>query len=443
MKLAFALALLAVGTALTALGAIHRAPFLAEFRPWLMSATFAGSTAVALAASVIAVRSPRGWTARTTTVATVAGLLALSVTAASELTFLWQRWRVLSADPAILARIGQHVMIGYSDPAEVHRLLDRRAIGGVFLSRRNVAGRTAEAIATEIAGFQAIRLRQNLPRLWIATDQEGGIVSRMSPPLTDLPALAGLVRGMTRPGELDEATNRAVDDYAEIHGRALASLGVNLNFAPVVDLDRGLVNPADAYSRISQRAISSDPAVVAAVAERYCDGLARHGVRCTLKHFPGLGRVFEDTHISKGTLTAGIDILRQTDWVPFIRLGPDKHRFAMVGHVELKGYGLATTSPDIVRGFLRPAWSGPAITDDMCMGPIYWGAGIGSGGVQALKAGLDMLLVSWDGEQVYPLLSALLKAFSGEPIGDDDSQLAHSRLRLRQAMPNVADPNAR
>ena len=71
---------------------------------------------------------------------------------------------------------------------------------------------------------------------------------------------------------------------------------MNLNFAPVVDLNHGLVNPADRLSRISSRAISTDPAIVTQVARLYCATLMQTGVHCTLKHFPGLGRVYEDTH---------------------------------------------------------------------------------------------------------------------------------------------------
>ena len=71
---------------------------------------------------------------------------------------------------------------------------------------------------------------------------------------------------------------------------------MNLNFAPVVDLNHGVVNPEDRLSRISSRAISADPAVVTEVAGLYCLTLKLTGVHCTLKHFPGLGRVYEDTH---------------------------------------------------------------------------------------------------------------------------------------------------
>jgi beta-N-acetylhexosaminidase len=265
-------------------------------------------------------------------------------------------------------------------------------------------------VAREIAEFQAIRARQGLAPLWVATDQEGGGVSRLSPPLDQQPPLSAVHRGLH-----GEAGRRAVTAYAEQQGRGLASLGVNVNFAPVIDLDFGVRNPNDAYTRISDRAIAADPAVVSEVAGWYCDGLAAQGVRCTLKHFPGLGRVFEDTHHSEGVLDVSLGDLERMDWVPFRRLLGRADSLVMVGHVRLTALDASqpvSTSRQAVAGLIRGTWryDGLVITDDLCMGAIYSGpGGIEQSGVRALNAGVDLLLVSWDGEQVYPLLAALLQ----------------------------------
>ena len=147
----------------------------------------------------------------------------------------------------------------------------------------SVERKTPDEIRDTIDGLQDIRRAQNLAPLWIATDQEGGPVSRMSPPLARMPPLAEIVAIHRDPAE----RRLAVRQYAARQGRELASLGVNLNFAPVVDLNHGVVNPEDKTSRISTRAISNDPAVVTAVADVYCETLMMTGVHCTLKHFPG------------------------------------------------------------------------------------------------------------------------------------------------------------
>ena len=176
--------------------------------------------------------------------------------------------------------------------ATLQALIERRAIAGLFLSARNVEGQSVDAIRQQIASLQETRRAQGLAPLWIATDQEGGAVSRMSPPLSRMPTLADIVT-LHR----DHAERLlAIRQYAARQGRELASLGVNLNFAPVVDLNHGIHNPEDRLTRIASRAISSDPAVVSEVADLYCETLKLTGVHCTLKHFPGLGRVFDDTH---------------------------------------------------------------------------------------------------------------------------------------------------
>jgi beta-N-acetylhexosaminidase len=362
-----------------------------------------------------------------------AGAVALLIVLGAEARFQLARWSVLSAEPDALARLGRHIVVGYRDPGFVRELVERRAIGGIFVTRRNVAGRDAASIAREIAGLQAIRALQGLPPLWVATDQEGGSVSRLSPPLNRQPPLSAVVRS---PVAVDRR-RAAVAAYAAEQGRGLAALGVNLNFAPVVDLDFGVRNPNDAYTRISDRAIAADPNLVVEVAGWYCDALAEQGVRCTLKHFPGLGRVFDDTHVGEGLLDAPLGDLENTDWVPFRHLLGRAGSLVMVGHVRLTGLDAeqpVSTSRRAVAGLMRGTWGyeGLVITDDLCMGAIYFGRdGIGQASVRALAAGVDLLLLSWDGEQVYPVLAALLQA--GDKLDTATLKMSADRLHAAQA----------
>ena len=116
-------------------------------------------------------------------------------------------------------------------------------------------------------------------------------MSRLSPPLELLPPVSTLASPCRQPSE---QSREAVTAHAHAQGAGLAGLAVNLDLAPAVDLDHHLRNPADRYSRIGIRAVGSDPELVRRVAGGYCDALAGEGVACTLEHFPGLGRVFED-----------------------------------------------------------------------------------------------------------------------------------------------------
>jgi beta-N-acetylhexosaminidase len=360
-------------------------------------------------------------------------IFAFAATAAIELQFQYQRRAVLAADPGKLEKLGAHIVVGYRSPAMLQALLERRAVAGVFLSAHNVEGETAEDIRRKIGDWQATRRAQNLALLWIATDQEGGAVSRLSPPLTRMPPLAEIV-ALHR----DRAERSvAIGQYAARQGRELAALGVNLNFAPVVDLNHGMVNPEDKTSRISTRAISNDPAVVTEVAALYCATLMITGVHCTLKHFPGLGRVYEDTHKLTADLATPPQELEASDWLPFRQLADSGSTFTMLGHARLTtidGERPASFSQAVVKGLLRESWKhrGILITDDFSMGAVTLSReGAAGGAIAALNAGVDLILISYDPDQYFTVMYALLQAERDGRL--QTSMLERSQTRLRRA----------
>jgi beta-N-acetylhexosaminidase len=361
-----------------------------------------------------------------------AGSLALTLT--YEMQFRWQKRQVLQADAESLERLGRHVIIGYRDADALRDLIKRRAIGGVFITAHNVRGKDADAIRDEIASFQAIRKQQGLPPLLIATDQEGGSVSRMSPPLPRDGSLGEIVR--SHPDRAARAN--AIHQFALRQGKALASLGINLNFAPVVDLNHNIVHADDRYTRIYQRAISDDPDVVTAVARIYCDALMQAGVHCTLKHFPGLGRVVEDTHLEGADLTAPVETLARTDWVPFRALMDRPGVVTMLGHARLVAIDTtmpASLSQPVVAQLLRGEWKhdGVLITDDFSMGAVYNApGGLDAAGVAALNAGVDLILISYDTDQFYPVMHEILRADATGRL--QPAKLARSARRLDRAM---------
>jgi beta-N-acetylhexosaminidase len=366
----------------------------------------------------------------------VLAVIAFGITAATEVFFQYDRRAVLAADPAALERLGRHILVGYRDTGKLDELIARRAIAGVYVSARNVEDKTAATIRQEVDSWQAQRRAQGLLPLLIATDQEGGAVSRLSPPLTRMPPIAEIVALHT-----DHAERLlAVRQYAARQGRELATLGINLNFAPVVDLNYGLVNPDDRLSRISERAISRDPSVVTETAALYCETLKMTGVHCTLKHFPGLGRVYGDTHMVRADLDVPTHELDATDWLPF-RTMMDGAAFTMLGHARLMQVDPdhpASFSKAVVSGLLRDTWKhdGVLITDDFSMGAVtLTPEGAAGGAVAALNAGVDLILVSYDPDQYYPIMRALLAAaragqLSAETLALSDKRLQRATLPL-------------
>ena len=211
--------------------------------------------------------------------------------AAAHFSFELRTHDVLGADVAEARQLVPHFMVGYSSFPEVLRLAEQGLIGGVYVTRHNIRGRSIDALRAEIAALQEVRRAAGLSPLIVATDQEGGIVGHLAPPLTKVPALA------TLSGLAPEDQQARAEEFGRIHGRELVSLGVNLNLAPVLDLKPPQRrNRLDFHTLIGQRAIATDPAVVSTIATAYVRGLEASGVGATLKHFPGIGRVRTDTH---------------------------------------------------------------------------------------------------------------------------------------------------
>jgi beta-N-acetylhexosaminidase len=441
-RLLSALVRLAIAAALLPFALDWRSPSLAAIRPWALACLIAVPF-VLVVAGIVALRHPRAPTALRGLDALALTLAALTLvsTLALEARFRWTRQQVLNADAGELEKLGRHLIVGYGDLDEIHALIARRAVAGVYLAARNVRGMSAADVKRLIDAMQDIRRGQHLPPLWIATDQEGGDVSRLSPPLARPALLADIVgRHADRAERLT-----AIRQFAREQGRELAGLGVNLNLAPVIDLDHGLVNPDDRLTRIHQRAISSDAGVVAEAAGAYCDGLWEAGVRCTLKHFPGLGRVFEDTHRGGASLDVAASELERTDWVPFRALMGRSDAFTMLGHVTLTAFDRSrpvSFSRPIVAGLLRGDWrdDGILITDDFSMGAVYRsGDGIAGAAVEAIDAGVDLILVSYDTDQYYAAMQGLLRAARGGRLQEKALQQSDRRLTRAEQPGGAAD----
>ncbi len=350
-------------------------------------------------------------------------------TAGKALYFNRVKWEVLNADKEALSGLGRHFVVGWTDDEEIRRLAAMGAIGGVYITSRNIRGKSFAEIKSEIRALQEIRKSNGLPPLFIAADQEGGLVSRLSPPLTRLPPLSFY----SDRGNVASIAAR----YGSAQAEGLARLGVNLNFSPVVDLKIGnAAHAANRFTRIDQRAISHDRDIVTAAALAYSQALEAHGVFPTLKHFPGLGRVAEDTHLQPGRLEASPDFLKANDWLPFMEITRKTGAFIMVGHVilgRIDPENPASSSSAVIQGVIRNGWGheGVLITDDLTMGAVVRSkSGVEGAAVKSLNAGVDLLLISKDCDRYYSVMLAALEAREAEKL--DPSILAKSDARIEK-----------
>lgn len=345
--------------------------------------------------------------------------------------FYYVRHRVYNYSPNELKEWGQHFIVGYRDFEDLKKLVSRGAVGGVYMTRRNIRGKTISQVRAEMDELQAIQKALGLPPLWIATDQEGGIVSRMSPLLSRQVSLSTLVRSYPEASE----RKRAIERYAKNQAESLKSLGINLNFSPVVDLkfkttSSGTFNG----SQIFKRAISSDPHIIAEVAKIYARTLLDNQIMPTLKHFPGLGRVSEDTHIEEAILSTDIETLRQQDWLPYYLVLKDVDSMLMLSHVKLKKIdekNPSSVSHKLITGLLRQKWESDAIliTDDFSMHPIFYRkGGIRKASVDALNAGVDLILVAYDEGLYFEAIDGVIQAARQKKLIEKNSAQTQKRV---------------
>jgi len=259
------------------------------------------------------------------------------------------------------------------------RDLEALGVGGYILFGRNVA--STDQVHALLAG---IRDRAQGRPLLFAVDQEGGRVARLRAPLTEWPPMAGL--GDT--GDIALAR-----DVGAALARELRALGFNVDFAPVLDLRYPQTTDA-----IGDRSLGSEPELVTRLGQALIEGIQGQGVLACAKHFPGHGHVAVDSHRELPTCSLDGAQLRSADMKPFIgaiQAGVGSIMTAHVVYPSLDPTKPGTLSYPVLSGLLRGelGFSGPIFTDDLGMGAISEIGGIGSAGVQAVRAGADGLLV--------------------------------------------------
>ena len=308
---------------------------------------------------------------------------------------------------------------GTTIPAELRALAREFDIGGVVLFARNVEG---PAQVAELA-FDAARLVPDLP-LWVAVDQEGGRVARMRRPFTEWPPMAALGRS----GSLDLARR-----FGQALGREMRAVGISLDFAPVVDVLTQEKNPA-----IGDRALSSEPGVVATLGAAIIDALQSEGVAGCAKHFPGHGDTSVDSHHELPVVEHPPDRFDQVEFVPFRAAIAAGVAAIIVAHVLVPAFDEdvpASLSRRVVTTELRTrlGFENLILTDDIGMKACSARFPAPVAAVKAVAAGHDgVLLCDPDPDGQAAALEALVHALEDGtlPYAQVESSLArHARLK--------------
>ena len=286
--------------------------------------------------------------------------------------------------------LAQVFFLGYNgtEPSYfIEEWIEEKGVGGVKIFRRNVADLTSLAAGIRKMQSTAVNSRLKIPLL-VATDQEGGgWVQHVREECSVTPG--NMAIGAS--GLPWDALNTGY--YV---GMELRALGINMNFAPTVDVYTDLSAAA-----IGPRSFSSDPVQVGVMALAYFRGMQKAGLICTAKHYPGHGSADKDSHGFLPRVNLSFDELWDVDLLPYRFLIREGIPAIMGGHLAFPNIIDADVPASLSSYFLteilrnRLNFEGVLITDDLEMYGVHQGKlDMASVSRQALEAGNDMILLS-------------------------------------------------
>lgn len=319
--------------------------------------------------------------------------------------------------------IGQLFMVGFygtTPSPEIVEMIQQHHVGGIILFSRNVQNAQQVLELTQSLQRLAKEAGHQTPLL-IAIDQENGMVQRLKHGTTQLPGNMAL-------GATD--SEQLAYDVALATGRELNALGINMNLAPVVDVNNNPANPV-----IGVRSFGEEASLVGRLGAAQVRGYREAGVISTLKHFPGHGDTAVDSHLSLPVVPHTMQRLEAIELIPFkecIDAGADCVMTAHVAFPALTGDTQpATLSPIVLRDLLRQrlGFNGVIISDCLEMNAISTTVGVADGSVQTLQAGTDLVLVSHHALLQREAIAAVRTALEKGELSLELLQQAAQRVR--------------
>ena len=317
--------------------------------------------------------------------------------------------------------VGQHLFIGFTGAqltADTRRLLNTVQPGGIILFARNVD------TATELRALGRALRTEFSYRPLVAIDQEHSHVNRLRNIIGETPTIADV----KKQGNVEQA-----EDFGRTTGRWLHQFCIDIDFAPVFDLE---LFDANTDNALRERCWGRTADEVIRWAGAFLEGLEREGVAACPKHFPGLGGATLDSHEKLPTIQRTREIILAEDIVPYARL-MRRLTAIMVGHGHYPAFDgekprPASLSPTIITDLLRKelGFTGLVLTDDMEMGAISEIASFEDAVVEAFQAGADMMLVCHTAEKALAANEALTKAVESGRVSFQ--QLFESQQRIQQ-----------
>jgi beta-N-acetylhexosaminidase len=300
-------------------------------------------------------------------------------------------------------KVGQMVISGidgYTNDEHSKELVQKYHIGGFILLGQNV--KDINQVLSLINSLKKVNTNfGNTVPLFIGVDQEGGRIDRMPPEFKRYPT--NKVIGEINNTEFSYSVGKAL-------GQEIKSLGFNMDFAPVLDINSNPKNPI-----IGDRSFGAASKVVTSLGIKTMKGIQSENIISVVKHFPGHGDTSVDSHKGLPVVNYNLNRLKSFELVPFAEAIGNSADMVMVAHIlfpMIDSQYPASMSKTIITDILRTDmnFSGIVITDDMTMGAIVKNYDIGEAAVQSVNAGSNIVLVCHDFDKETAVINALKAA---------------------------------
>ena len=329
-------------------------------------------------------------------------------------------------------KIGQLMLVGWQSPNtdDLIENIKKYNFGNIILFTRNI--KSASQVRDMCSKIQEAAIQYNGAPCFIALDQEGGSIRRIYDGITNTPGAMAIAAASAKYPE-----SAAI--IGNILGAELKALGINLNLAPVVDINSNPLNPI-----IAIRSFGDDPYTVKKLATDFAKAQQNNGIMSCYKHFLGHGDVDIDSHIDLPRVNKSIDELKRLELIPYTDIASDAIMTSHILFDKIDDKFPASISKAIIDGILRKElkFKGLVITDCFEMTGLIQTFSFEEAAMFAINAGTDMITVSHTFGRQLTVRNALLSAVKNGKISYETLEKALMRiyeLKKRYAFEKTAN----
>jgi beta-N-acetylhexosaminidase len=331
---------------------------------------------------------------------------------------------------SLTEKIGQLVIAGidgYENDEHSKELIEKYKVGGFILLGQNIKD-TKQTL--ELVNSLKISNSKNKTPLFLSIDEEGGRITRLPKEFAKLPTNK----------VIGEKNNSSLSyKIGSLLGEEVKAFGLNMNFAPVLDVNSNQQNPV-----IGDRSFGSSVDIVSKLGIQTMKGIQSQNIVAGVKHFPGHGDTSVDSHVGLPVVNNDLYRLKSLELIPFSKAIENGADVVMVAHILLPKIDKENPASfskivitDVLRNYLK--YDGVVITDDMTMGAVVKNYDIGEAAVKSLNAGSDIILVCHDFDKETAVIKAINSAVQNKTVTEKSiDEKVYRVLNLKQKY-NIKD----